>query len=53
MTIISAIKECNVCRKEKRVVSESLFANGLYGYWCKECDALEGASPIQTSIKIK
>jgi hypothetical protein len=53
MSIISAIKKCNVCRKEKRVVSESLFANGLYGYWCQECDALEGASHPQTSIKVK
>jgi hypothetical protein len=53
MSIISAIKECNVCRKEKRVVSESLFANGLYGYWCNDCDKAEGATHLQTSIKVR
>jgi len=25
----------------KQVVAESLFANGLYGYWCAECDKAE------------
>ncbi len=25
----------------KQVVAESLFANGLYGYWCAECDKEE------------
>jgi hypothetical protein len=50
--MISKYKECNVCRETKQVVSESLFANGLYGYWCNECDAAEGATIPQTSIKI-
>ena len=27
--------------KMKLVVAESLFANGLYGYWCAECDKTE------------
>ena len=52
MGIISQFKECNVCRKTKLMVSESLFANGLYGYWCNDCDIAEGATQPQTSIKI-
>jgi hypothetical protein len=27
--------------ESKQVVAESLFANGLYGYWCAECDKEE------------
>jgi hypothetical protein len=27
--------------ENKQVVAESLFANGLYGYWCAECDKEE------------
>ena len=50
--MISQYKECNVCRERKQVVSESLFANGLYGYWCDDCDKAEGATHPQTSIKI-
>lgn len=50
--MISQFKECNVCRKKKLVVSESLFANGLYGYWCNDCDIAEGATQAQTSIRI-
>ena len=52
MGIISQFKQCNVCRKTKLMVSESLFANGLYGYWCSDCDIAEGATQAQTSIKI-
>ena len=50
--MISQYKECNVCRQQKQVVSESLFANGLYGYWCDDCDKAEGATQAQTSIRI-
>ena len=50
--MISQFKECNVCRNKKLVVSESLFANGLYGYWCDDCDKAEGATQAQTSIRI-
>lgn len=50
--MISKFKECNVCRQKKEVVSESLFANGLYGYWCDDCDKAEGATQAQTSIRI-
>jgi hypothetical protein len=51
--MISKFKECNVCREKKEVVSESLFANGLYGYWCNDCDIAEGATHAQTSIKVR
>ena len=50
--MISQFKECNVCRNKKLVVSESLFANGLYGYWCNDCDIAEGATQAQTSIRL-
>jgi len=53
MGAISNYKECNVCRQTKLVVSESLFANGLYGYWCNDCDKAEGATHPQTSIKVR
>jgi hypothetical protein len=52
MALISTYKECNVCRQKKIVVSESLFANGLYGYWCDDCDKAEGPTQAQTSIRI-
>jgi len=42
MTLISPIRQCCVCKEMKRAYSESLFANGLYGFWCKECDKKEG-----------
>ena len=52
-SVISWFKQCNVCKENKVVVSESLFANGLYGYWCDDCDKAEGATHSQTSIKIR
>jgi hypothetical protein len=36
-------RKCLVCREEKRVVSIEYYANGLYGYYCLECDEKEGA----------
>ncbi len=51
--MISKFKECNVCRQKKEVVSESLFADGLSGYWCDDCDKAEGATHAQTSIKVR
>lgn len=38
MSTISPMKECADCRQIKRVVSEQLFANGLYGFYCVDCD---------------
>ena len=39
--LINPIKECCVCREYKKAHSEALYVNGLYGYYCKECDAKE------------
>lgn len=35
-------KFCMVCRQNKKVVAEQLHANGLYGYYCEDCDKWEG-----------
>jgi hypothetical protein len=43
MALISPIRFCAVCRQEKKAYSEQLFANGLYGFYCKECDEKESA----------
>lgn len=41
MGIISPVRICADCKQRKRVVAESLFANGLYGFYCEECDQKE------------
>ena len=39
--LINPIKQCVSCKEVKKAFSEALFANGLYGYYCQECDAKE------------
>lgn len=34
-------RRCIGCKSEKQVISWQLFANGLYGYYCQECDEIE------------
>jgi hypothetical protein len=41
MALISPIRVCCVCKEQKKAYSESLFANGLYGFYCQECDQKE------------
>lgn len=39
--LINPNRLCCVCREQKKAYSEALFANGLYGFYCKECDEKE------------
>lgn len=37
MVIFNSVRKCIECKKEHQMIYVQEYANGLYGYTCREC----------------